>query len=197
MRTQAINKLPIEDILKFTTFHLKSKCIYTYLHSINVAYYSSQIAKTAVKNNVDTVCTAALLHDIGKIMIDNTILHKKGSLTAHEYEEIKRHTIYGYEYLNNLGFHQDAVYIRHHHEKWDGTGYPDGLRGNSIPLPSRIICIADAFDAMTTDRIYKKHVSFDEAIKVMKKNAYKQFDAELLYAFIQSLKKDCKREMFL
>ena len=129
--------------------------------------------------------TMGLLHDIGKIAIDDTILNKSGKLTSEEYDEIKRHPEIGYRILSSVN--DMAVMAEHvlaHHERWDGKGYPKGLKGLEIPYLSRIICVVDSYDAMTRDRAYRKAMTVDYALKELKDNAGIQFDPEIVSVFL-------------
>lgn len=136
----------------------------------------------------------AILHDIGKIGISESVLKKRESLTDSDWTEIKKHPEIGYEIISNIPeLKTIAKYILHHHERWDGNGYPHKLKGEQIPLFCRILSVADAFDAMTNNRIYRKALKIDQAILEIKKNAGSQFDpyiAELfskMYGDIKSL----------
>lgn len=129
--------------------------------------------------------TVALLHDIGKIAIDERILNKPGELVDQEWNDIKRHPEVGYRILNtSIDFSELANCIAAHHERWDGTGYPKGLKGENIPLISRIIAIADSYDAMTSDRPYRKAMSQEEACREIGKNSGTQFDPLIAELFI-------------
>jgi len=156
---------------------------YTKGHSENVGRISAMIAKemgysvTEVKN----IEWAGLVHDIGKILISKKILNKEGVLTADEYTQIKKHTIWGYEVLVSSDELKDiAVYMRHHHERWDGMGYPDQLKGKEIPRVSRIIGLADSWDTMRSDRIYRKKLPIEIAIEELVANKGTQFDPEVV-----------------
>ncbi len=128
----------------------------------------------------------ALLHDIGKISTPDNILFKPGKLTEEEWEIMKRHSEEGYKMATNIPqLVPIARDILHHHERWDGTGYPKGLKGREIPILSRIISIVDAYDTMLTDRPYKKAMTKEEAIRELKENAGTQFDPELVERFIK------------
>lgn len=132
----------------------------------------------------------AMLHDIGKIAIDDTILVKPSSLNDEEFAQIKRHSEIGYRISQSTPeLSQISEYILTHHERWDGKGYPQGLAGEDIPLLSRILAIADSFDAMTNDRIYRSAKSEFEAIKEIETNAGKQFDPNIVNAFMKIVKK--------
>ena len=137
---------------------------------------------------------AGLFHDIGKISIPDTILHKPGKLTDKEYEIIKTHTENGYNILRAADEYSNlAEYALSHHEHYNGKGYPRGLKGNEIPLFSRIICVCDAYEAMTSDRIYRKKLNQEEAIDEIVKYSGTQFDPELAQVFVEKvLKKEFK-----
>ncbi|MBO0589485.1 HD domain-containing phosphohydrolase [Sporosarcina sp. E16_8] len=130
--------------------------------------------------------TVGLLHDIGKIAIDENILNKPGKLTDNEWKEIKRHSEIGFRILNTANDMSNmAEYVLSHHERWDGKGYPRGLKGKEIPFESRIIAITDAYDAMTSERAYHRALSSEVAVAELQKNAGIQFDPELVILFIE------------
>ncbi len=127
---------------------------------------------------------SALLHDIGELGLDERILRKTGPLTEDEFATIQRHSVVGYEMLKDLPFLTASLAgIRHHHERWDGTGYPDHLKAVAIPLPARILAVADAFDAMTSDRAHRKSFSFEFAARALRAAAGSQFDPAVIAAF--------------
>jgi HD-GYP domain-containing protein (c-di-GMP phosphodiesterase class II) len=128
---------------------------------------------------------AGLMHDIGKITIPDRILDKPGKLTDEEWKIMKTHTINGYNILRSADkYSRLAEYALTHHERWDGSGYPNGLQGEDIPLFSRIINICDSYEAMTADRPYRKAPGKDFAIRELKRCAGSQFDAKLVDVFI-------------
>lgn len=142
----------------------------------------------AHKADIEELKTAGLLHDIGKVAIDGSILNKPSRLSEDEWRVIKRHPEIGYRILSTVIYMSDiAEYILAHHERWDGSGYPKGLKGNEIMLKSRIISIADAYDAMTSLRSYRSPLSKEEAIYELQKNAGIQFDPELVSVFIEKV----------
>ncbi len=163
---------------------------YTNMHSQNVAKYSVRLAKYLGLSTqaIETIQRAGLLHDIGKIAVRDEVLQKPGKLTNEEYEHIKIHPVKGEEIIKSLPFLGEATtLIRHHHERYDGRGYPDGIKGTAIELGSRIMAIADSVDAMTTDRPYRKALSIEEAKNELIKNKGTQFDPDLADAFVRIL----------
>lgn len=161
---------------------------YTHFHSRNVTAYTLALADRLglAGDERNDLWNAALLHDIGKIGIPESILNKPGKLTASEYDIIKTHPVKGCEILNPMkAFKNLLPAIRHHHERYDGKGYPDGLSGKSIPMAARILAVADAFDAMTSNRVYRKSPGEGFALKQMKENSGTQFDQNLSRAFIE------------
>lgn len=138
----------------------------------------------------DSLRLAAMFHDLGKIAIPDEILHKPSKLTDEEYEIIKTHPEAGEVILTPLKFLKKvAKIVRHHQERWDGKGYPDGLKGEEIPLEARIIAVADAFDAMTSNRPYRKAMPVEEAVQEILRNSGTQFDPKVVDAFYRAYKK--------
>jgi polar amino acid transport system substrate-binding protein len=161
---------------------------YTKGHSENVANLSAALAEKLgyPKEKIQKIYWTGLVHDIGKILIPNTLLGKPGSLTKEEFQKLKKHPELGAKVLKTSEELSDIVLaVRHHHERWDGGGYPDGLSGTNIPEESRIISVADTFDAITSDRPYRKSHSWEFAIKEIKENAGKQFDPEIAAVFVK------------
>lgn len=128
----------------------------------------------------------ALLHDIGKLGIPDSILLKPGRLTEEEWEEMKRHPEYAHEMLSGIEFLRPALEIPYcHHERWDGKGYPRGLKGEEIPLAARIFAVVDAWDAMRSDRPYRGALTREEALEEIRKGAGIQFDPRVVEAFLE------------
>lgn len=158
---------------------------HTHHHCELVAQHAEAIA-TAMglgRGDVDIVKRAAYLHDIGKIGMSNEILFKPDALTPAERELAKRHAVLGAELLEQFPlFEKGATYVRHHHERWDGKGYPDGLSGEAIPLGARILCVSDSFQAMIEDRPYRKALSLQVALTEIAAHSGTQFDARVVRA---------------
>ena len=175
------------DIILNTIFEIDPK---TKIHSENVATYATQIA-VAMKlpqTQIMEIKTAALLHDIGKIATPVSILNKTGKLTDEEYEEVKKHSERGYRILSSgPNMENIAIYCLHHHEYYDGNGYPNKLSKEEIPMQSRIISIADSYDAMVSKRSYKKSLTKQEAIEEIKRCSGTQFDPVIADIFIKKV----------
>ncbi len=163
-----------EGLLRASVSSVEVKDIYTRGHSEHVAIYARAIAQALGfnENEQEMFYNAGLLHDIGKIGIPDNILLKPGKLTPHEYEIMKLHPLFSYEIVKNIPkFRELAKCIRQHHERMDGSGYPDGLKANQIKTGARILAIADVFDALTTTRPYRDRLKPEEAIEELKKEA--------------------------
>lgn len=163
-------------------------------HSKRVAQFCGRLGKAlglSADENKEII-TAGLLHDIGKIAVDDKLLNKPERLSDFEREEIMRHSEVGYRILSSASeMAEIAEYVLAHHERWDGKGYPKGLKGEEIPLQSRIIAIADAYDAMTSERSYRKALSKEVAVEELRRNSGRQFDPRIVTVFIQKvLKRD-------
>jgi HD-GYP domain-containing protein (c-di-GMP phosphodiesterase class II) len=134
--------------------------------------------------------TAGMLHDIGKIALDYSILEKAGSLTKEEYDAVKKHPEVGYRILSSAGVYQEILEgVLYHHERYDGRGYPEGLKGEEIPLLARILTVCDAYDAMRSDRPYRKALTKNEAVKELESCSGTQFDPKITHFFIKMLSK--------
>jgi diguanylate cyclase (GGDEF)-like protein/putative nucleotidyltransferase with HDIG domain len=167
---------------------IDAKDHYTYGHSNNVAVLSEALARQAgfSEQEIERVFNAGLLHDIGKVGIPESVLSKPGFLTEQEYEIMKGHVVQSINIIKHIPNLIDTVpIVISHHERYDGKGYPRGIKGESIPVLGRVICIADSFDAMTTDRPYRKGLSLEQAIYELKKNAGTQFDPHLVDIFVE------------
>ncbi|QCJ44247.1 HD-GYP domain-containing protein [Bacillus sp. S3] len=187
-RNQKINDDSLELIFALSKT-LDSKDTYTSDHSQNAAWYAVEIAKKMNLPNhvIVAVHQGGLLHDIGKIGIPEHILVKPDKLTAKEYSIIKQHPVIGHEIIKHVTcFNENGVLdlVLYHHERYDGTGYPKGLMGNEIPLAARIMAIADTFDAMTSNRVYRNALSLEQALQEIKKNSGTQFDPFITDVFL-------------
>ncbi|MFA5480056.1 MAG: TIGR00282 family metallophosphoesterase [Candidatus Muiribacteriota bacterium] len=174
---------------------MDSKDAYTHGHSRRVAEYSVAIAEEMKMSEsfLQDLEIAALLHDIGKIGIRDAILCKPGRLTDDEFKVIQSHPVISAKILEPVDFLRDLIpMIRHHHERYDGNGYPAKLKGDDIPVGSRIIAVADTFDAMTSDRAYRKGLPWQVAIEELKNNRGTQFDFESVDAFLRAFEKKYK-----
>ena len=142
------------------------------------------------KDHTRRICTAALMHDIGKIGIPLDALNKPQKLTKEEYEIFKEHPDKGRRILEPIEFLKDIVpAVYHHHEQYDGTGYPLGLKGEEIPMEARILAVADTYDAMTSDRAYRSALSHEIAVAELKRCAATQFDPRMVAVFIIEMEK--------
>ena len=162
---------------------------YTGSHSTRVAELSAWIAHRLGldREQIELTRLAGSLHDLGKLAIPEEILRKPGPLTDPERLVLQRHPEIGHRMLENLGVDPVAEWVLHHHERWDGTGYPERLRGEEIPLGARIIFVADAYDAMTSDRAYRGRLTPREAIEELERCSGTQFDPEIVAAFAREL----------
>jgi hypothetical protein len=165
---------------------IDAKDPYTHGHSLRVAYYSAIIAEQLPlpPEQREEVYLAAVLHDVGKIAIPESILLKPGSLTDSEWDTMKRHPLHSAQILGEIKqFVTLSQIVRHEHERYDGSGYPDGLKAEAIPLASRIIAVADAYDAMTTSRSYRQGMNPEQAFHLLAKAAGTQFDPHVFAQF--------------
>jgi putative nucleotidyltransferase with HDIG domain len=186
-----------DDTIHAITQSLDARDAYTAYHSRNVAKYAREIAEVMQLPAVDIekIYIAGILHDTGKIGTPEAILTKKGRLTDDEFEIMKEHARHGYNILKNINYLTKlgiTKMLLHHHEKIDGSGYPDGLKGDEIPLGARILAVSDAFDAMTTDRSYRNKLSLDEAIEQLEKNKGTQFDPVVVDSLLKLVKTNHK-----
>jgi len=171
---------------------VEAKDVYTAGHSVRVAEYSEEIAREMGLNeyDIEILTNLANLHDIGKIQIDLSLLNKRGKLSDSDWKEMKRHPIVGYDIVKEITFLKDkADAVLYHHERIDGRGYPYGKKGDDIPLFAKILCVADSYDAMTTERPYREALSREQAILELKRNSGKQFDPVVCKTMIEILEK--------
>ena len=182
------NKKITLQMMQTLSTTIEAKDEYTRGHSKRVAQYATLIAKSLgwTKDEIQNIKSCAYLHDIGKIGIPDQILNKPGKLTQEEFNLIKQHTIIGQDIVKDITIipHLDEV-TRSHHEHYDGSGYPDGLKGNEIPIQARIIAIADSYDAMNSRRIYRNALSFEQIKEQIKKKSGTQFDPEIAEIFLK------------
>jgi response regulator RpfG family c-di-GMP phosphodiesterase len=186
------------EFAKVLAYTLEEKDPYTSGHSERVCYYSDFISKrlSFSPKERNELQIASYLHDIGKIGISNRFINKKGALTPTDWAIIKQHTKKSIELLIPLNLSANIIaYIQHHHERYDGTGYPNGLAGEQIPLGARVIAISDSYDSMTSDRPYRRPLSNGDAKNELVKNAGKQFDPDLVSVFLDVLNE--MEEVFL
>ncbi|MFW5988569.1 MAG: HD-GYP domain-containing protein [bacterium] len=163
---------------------------YTRVHNQKVADLSQKLAECLglKESEVKKSYWSGILHDIGKTLIPAEILNKKGKLTETEFAEIKKHPKWGYEILKDSAeLNEIAGYVLYHHENWDGSGYPDGLCGAEIPIISQIVSLADAWDAMNSNRVYRKALSKEKAVEQIKLNSGKQFSPKIVRLFLENI----------
>lgn len=185
------------EIIKRLCYSAEYKDEDSALHMVRVSLYASILYKMVetCKEKIELISYAALMHDIGKIGIADSILLKPGKLTPEEFNIIKTHTINGARILSNSkrGVIRMGYEIAlNHHEKWDGSGYPAGLKGKDIPLTARVVAIADVFDALSTKRVYKSAYSMETCIEMLRQERNKHFDGELLDLFLNNIDKILK-----
>ncbi len=184
-------------ILRSLVNALEAKDEYTGKHSERVTHFALKIARCmgCSHEELESLRTVGYLHDIGKIGIPDKILTKPGKLTSEEFDLIKQHPVIGESIVRDLGFSDlERSIIRHHHERWDGKGYPDGIGGEDIPLITRIISAADAFDAMSTNRAYRKALPMERIVQEFKRNKGTQFDPNVTDVVLDLIQEMQKKE---
>lgn len=194
LRIKALNDEleDMENVLYSLASIIEAKDPYTRGHSERVAVYAVKLAKELGLSKDDQILLkrAGLLHDIGKIGIPGIILNKPSELTEDELKEINKHSVISENILRPLKFASNIIpIIRYHHERWDGSGMPDGLKGKEIPLLARILMIADIYDALTTDRPYRSKLSMEEALETLHHDSNKVCDPELVIKFDNLIRK--------
>ncbi|MCK4242873.1 MAG: response regulator [Dehalococcoidia bacterium] len=192
VRTKRLNDelVNVENAIIALATAIEAKDPYTEGHVERVASYALTLGKEVrlAPWELRALHKAAILHDVGKIGVDESILLKPGSLTEEEFNQLKTHTIIGERICRPLGRNRLILeVIRHHHERYDGKGYPDGLAGEDIPIAARIMAVVDAYDALTSDRPYRARRSQEQAVEILKQEAGKQFDPKIATAFISLL----------
>ncbi len=163
--------------------HIHSRDGYTLSHTKRVAELSLRIADTMgmPRERIQWLHCAALIHDIGKIALDETILKKESALTDQEYEAVKKHPEKGAEIIMSMPFLKEALPVmKHHHERYDGTGYPSGLRGKEIPFSARILAVADAIDSMKNSPVKRTHYGEEMVARELRRHSASQFDPEIV-----------------
>lgn len=186
------------QIVKALSGAVDAKDTYTSGHSARVADYAKEIAKRAglSKEEQDTIYMMGLLHDVGKIGISDTIINKPAKLTDEEYAIMKSHPVQGEKILQNISeFPNLVVGAKWHHERYDGRGYPDGKAGEDIPMEARIISVADAYDAMTSNRSYRKNMTQEFVRGEMEKGKGVQFDPKFAEIMLQMIDEDVDFQM--
>jgi diguanylate cyclase (GGDEF)-like protein/PAS domain S-box-containing protein len=190
--TKKANQSPMEAIFAFAkTIELKDH--YTGEHVENTVKYATEIAKALglSRDETELVKQAAMLHDLGKVGISENILLKKSKLTKKEFEEIKKHPQIGADIIRPIQYLRSIIpFIFYHHERWDGKGYPSGIKREEIPMGARIIALADVYQALTSDRPYRKAYPKKKAIEIIKSGAGTQFDPKIVDIFLKILNKE-------
>lgn len=184
-----LRKETIEAVLKLAE-SIDYRDTGTYEHSQRIADLTRRLCQSVglMAEHADQVVLASKVHDLGKIGISNEILLKQGPLTMNERHVMQEHPLIGANILSSYSAFKDSVdIVKHHHERWDGTGYPDGLRGTEIPVGSRIVAVVDAFDSMTADRPYRAGMRVEDAVERLKDGMGSQFDTQICAAFLQML----------
>jgi hypothetical protein len=184
-RVAELERLNEETIFAFVRA-IDARDPYTARHSEKVAHYAVLLARALglPPEDCERIHLAGMLHDVGKVALERSILHKPGPLTDDEWVQVRDHPAGSAHIIGAVArFSQYVPGARHHHERWDGRGYPDGLSGESIPLDARILAVVDSYDAMTSDRSYRPALSHAEAIKRLLADSGTQFDADCVRAF--------------
>jgi len=179
----------LTGIVRALTSAIDAKDPYTCGHSDRVARVAVRLAQElgCDPKSLNTIYLSGLLHDIGKIGVNDAVLRKPGKLTVAEYEHIKTHVQIGHRILFDLRKLDDVLpVVLHHHESWDGQGYPQQLPADKIPLAARIVAVADAFDAMGSDRPYRKGLPEEKIDEILRAGAGKQWDPEVIEAFFRA-----------
>lgn len=180
----------VENTILALATAIEAKDPYTEGHLDRVANYAFSLGKEIglAPWELHLLRKAAILHDVGKIGVSESVLAKPGPLTEEEFEHVKAHTVVGEKICRPLQQNRLILQvIRHHHERYDGKGYPDGLTGEDIPMAARIMAVVDAYDALTSDRPYRGRLPKEEALQILKQEAGRQFDPRIAMAFVSTL----------
>jgi putative nucleotidyltransferase with HDIG domain len=179
----------LDDMINIIIITLDARDPYTYSHSERVAALSVLIATEMgfSDEDIEKIHIAAHLHDIGKIGVPDSVLNKEGRLSKEELIQMQSHSLIGFNILHKIDFFKEIeIIVLHHHERYDGEGYPNNVKGDSIPLESRIISVADSFDAITSDRSYRKGSSYREGFEEINKHIGDQFCPDAIKYFNQA-----------
>jgi putative nucleotidyltransferase with HDIG domain len=192
-------RLIYHDTIQAFAAAIDAKDVYTKNHSYRVARYAVAIAKELGWSEMDVegIYIAGLLHDVGKIVLNTDLLNKKAPLTFEDIQEIKKHPNFSYKIISKVRFPwKDLLHIvKHHHERVDGSGYPDSLTDDNLTEGAKVLTLADSFDAMTTSRPYKRRLDLTESLEEMKRCLNKQFDSKIMAAFCSVLEKEINGEL--
>jgi len=178
-----LKNLEFHEFISGITNLLEIKDSYTRGHSDRVATYARLIAERMhlSSEEVEIIHIAGNVHDIGKVGVCDNILNKPGRLTKEEYDMVKKHSVLAYDVLSKIKDQTElALMVRGHHERWDGGGYPDNLKEHEILLGSRILAVADVYDAITSHRIYRNRLTYAEALEELRRNKWTQFDGNIV-----------------
>ncbi len=197
-RRTALLESDFLDVARKWGESIEAKDMYTQGHCVRVADLSCALWSRVSAGDDTTLFwfrIGALLHDVGKLLVPAEVLNKRGKFNESEWEMMKRHPMAGVELLADVEFPWDVrPIVESHHERWDGSGYPHGLQGDAIPLPARVLCVADVYDALTSTRSYKDALNHEDAMRIMRIDVGKQFDPELFVVFEEIVRRGTWRK---